>query len=371
MGQQFTEMNEFDDLAAEFEAQLAQDAQAKQQAQKEQAAPAQSNGWAARSQGQPAKSNDDWKKQPAYIDKETVAASKTNPYVKDAMDKMLEVAIEMGESVREAGLTPQNKTKEGKTYDAKFVVKVEPAVRWNNETKQEEPFLKKDGSQMYAPRIEMKSAGATLTIYAKERMDEKPQITSAKLSRFDRYHNKPVVEVNEKIAEDKYAGALGKVAVHLAQQGFIQGKDEAQRSNDNPLIALSVELNKGFSDKIVVDVKAQDESGKYVPTGEMKEVKDSYARYINDEYGEKVQIRSHTEPSVVVDIFPDKNGDLSAKVTNFDFKDDNGRFAAVYINKPEDVKEFIQNPEVQQATLQAKFGGEQQNEKKSPTVERD
>jgi len=114
----------------------------------------------------------------AYIDKDTKALGEQNPYVKEAAEKLLETAKKIGTELAENNLSTISKTRDGKEYTDKLVVKVEPAVKWNKDTKQQEEVLHKDGTPAYAPKIELKHGNETLTLFAKENMHNGAEITA-------------------------------------------------------------------------------------------------------------------------------------------------------------------------------------------------
>lgn len=367
--EKFTNAEEFETIV-DFENQLKEDNAPVQKASgwakgwgnKEAEAPVKNEA--------PAKNDEEWKLRPAYIHKDTREVMKTNPYVKDAAYKLLAVATDIGQSVRDAGLKFEGKNQAGEKYDVKFVVKVEQASAWNKETERNELLTHKDGSPVYSPKIEFK-ANSTLTLYGKE--SDPAHLTSVVLNRFDKYHNKPVIEINQQIADDKYAGVVGKIAAHILDNGYIKGKEEIEKGNRNdPLFDYMLDMKKSFTEKVMVDVKEQASDGQWITTGETKETPDAYANFKNDDYGKRIEVKSHSEPELLVEFFNDKDNKPAVRVTNFDIKNEkNNQYAKVYINKPEDVKEYISQPEVQKAIADFKgFDMEKEISKKSPSVER-
>lgn len=86
-----------------------------------------------------------------------------------------------------------------------------------------------------------------------------------------------------------------------------------------------------------------------------------------------LQLRSHSQPDIVVELGMTDKGEPFAKATNFEIKDDNGRFASVFINKPEDLDSHVPIKEIQDVVAQFKSGEskEQTKPKAKNSVERD
>lgn len=297
----------------------------------------------------------------AYIDKATKEAGEQFPYIKEASEKLLETAEEIGNGLSENNLSTKSKTREGKEYTDKLVVKVEPAVKWNKETKEEEAVLHKDGTPVYAPKIELKHGNETLTLFAKENMQDGVKITAESIKKWSKDFQtgtmKPSIIKGDDIADSKASDSMKAIAQYISDNGYIQSSQEHSTMKN-----VAYEANQYFN-------AASDK----VPNKDGGLVNDAYAQYKNDEYGEKVQLRSHSQPNIVVELGMTDKGEPFAKATNFEIKDDNGRFASAFINKPEDLDSYVPVKEIQDIVAQFKSGEskEQTKPKAKSNVERE
>lgn len=295
----------------------------------------------------------------AYIDKGTKTAGEQNAYIKEASEKLLETANKIAQGLVENNLSTTSKTRDGKEYTDKLVVKVEPAVKWNREIQGEEAVLHKDGTPAYAPKIELKHSNETLTLFAKENMQNGAEITAQNIKKWSKDFQtgvmKPSIIRGDDIADSKASNAMKAIAQYINDSGYIQQKN-------TPMQILAQETNKYFnanSDK--------------VPNKDGNLVNDAYAQYKSDNYGERVQLRSHSEPAIVVELGLTDKGEAFAKATNFDIKKENGRFASVFINNSKDLENYVPVKEIRDAVKDFKSfdAKEQAKPKAKNTVERD
>ncbi len=299
----------------------------------------------------------------AYIDNCTKGLGEQNPYVKEAAEKLLETAKKIGAELAENNLSTTSKTRDGKEYTDKLVVKVEPAVKWNKDTRQEEDVLHKDGTPVYAPKIELKHGNETLTLFAKENMQNGAEITAQSIKKwskdFQTGRMKPTLIKGDEIADSKASEAMKAIAQHISDSGYIQTREQNSQSS---LKNYAYEINTNFN-----------ATSEKVPNKEGNLVNDAYALYKNDEYGEKIQLRSHSEPNVVVDLGLTDKGEPFAKATNFDIKKENGRFASVFINNTKDLENYISVKEIRDVVKDFKgFDAKEQAKPKAKnSVERD
>lgn len=331
--------------------------------QQTQAQPQQQSGWGQSQQAQQQEES------MAYIDKATREAMKTDPVIADKANKMLEVAKQIGEKIKEQGLTTTSKVKKGdragETYTNKLVVSVPTAVKWNKETQQEEQLQHNDGSPVLAPQIAHKIGSATITLHAKENTENGVNISSVTAQRFDREQNRMQYAKGSEIQSGSWSQPVKKVAALM--EGFVQQQEYAH----TPLSDFAVEMNKALT-----------ANGEKILTDDGQAKNEVYAQYKADEgYGEKVQVRSHQEKNIVIELGTTAEGKPYAKATNFDVQLDDGKFASFYINNPDDLK----RPELATVPNDAKivvseymerFSKEQsktaeQPKKKAPQAERD
>lgn len=303
----------------------------------------------------------------AYIHKDTREAAKANPTIAALADAMLESAKEQMDAIAKAGLTTKSKTRDGNTtYTDKMVVKVEPAERYNKETKENELIIDADGNQVFRPTIEYSHAGTTLTEFGKNKLDEagKAVIGSMNAHKWTRTNGK--ADIN-RFKQDEIASApinkdVKAIAAFIEQNGFV-----TEITKGNPLRDFSVEANKQFSEANNVVLNT---NGEYV--------NDAYAKYVNDSYGERVEIHNHSD-NTLVELGVTAEGKNYARATNFDLNEsfdpraDGEQPAKVYINSADDVAKYIALPEIQDAVSAFKgFDGKEQSAKKDKSsIERD
>lgn len=297
----------------------------------------------------------------AYIDKATKEAMTGNPYIADAAQKLLAEAEKIGKDIADSGLSTVSKTRDGKEYTNKFVVRVEPAVKWNRETEQAEPIVHKDGTPVYAPRIEYKHGNTILSIYAREDMSQGVQLTAMNAKIRNNETQKTEFAKAEDIAGSNAYKSMKAVAQHISEGGYIKPREPVHEQSE--LSSFAVEANRYFS-----------ANSDKIPNKEGKLVNDVYAQYKNGEYGERVFLRNHSD-NVVVELGRTKDGSNFARAINFGMKDENGRPATVFLNKPEDIREYIADKATQDVVAQYKgFDGKEQaksESKKSRPAERD
>jgi len=170
---------------------------------------------------------------------------------------------------------------------------------------------------------------------------------------------KPTYIKGGEIADSRASNAMKAIAQHINDSGYIQAREQNSQS---ALKNYAYEINTNFN-----------ATSEKVPNKDGNLVNDAYAQYKNDEYGEKVQLRSHSEPNVVVDLGVTDKGEPFAKATNFDIKNDNGRFASVFINNMEDLENYISVKAIQDVVKDFKGfeAKEQAKPKAKNSVERD
>lgn len=288
----------------------------------------------------------------AYIDKATKEAMQSSTYIAEASEKLLAEAEKIGRDIADAGLATTSKTKDGKAYTNKFVVKVEPAMKWNSETKQAEAITHKDGTPVYAPKIEYKGGNTTLSIYAREDMSQGVQLTAMGAKIWNNDTKRTEFAKADDIAESNAYKSMKVVAQHISERGYIKSKEPAQKQSE--LSSFAVEANRYFN-----------ASSDKVPNSNGKLVNNAYAQYSSNDYGEKVLLRNHSD-NIVVELGRIKDGDRFAKAINFDIKDKNGRPAAIFLNKPEDIREYITDKATQDVIAQYKGFDEKQQAKSEP-----
>ncbi|MCM1223061.1 MAG: hypothetical protein NC548_52275, partial [Lachnospiraceae bacterium] len=181
----------------------------------------------------------------AYIDKATREAMQSNPYIAEAAEKLLAEAEKIGRDIADSGLSTTSKTRDGKEYTNKFVVKVEPAMKWNSETKQAEAIVHKDGTPVYAPKIEYKSGNTTLSIYAREDMSQGVQLTAIGAKIWNNNTKRTEFAKADDIAGSNAYKSVKAVAQHISEGGYIKPREPEQEQSE--LSAFAVEANRYFN----------------------------------------------------------------------------------------------------------------------------
>lgn len=307
----------------------------------------------------------------AYINKETRQMAEVNPIIDNLANAVLEAAKDLMEKLDEAGKTTQSQTRDKKTtYTDKAVVNVEPAMKWNKETQQEEALTHKDGTQVYKATAAIKHNGTTLTLTAKENVSDGAKFVAMNATKWDRSNGKPEFKFykQDEIQNAYINKDIKEIAAFIQENDIVQKKED--RGNEGSLKNFAYEANQYFNANTE---KVPNENGELV--------NNAYAKYSNDDYGEKVTIYNHTD-NTAVELGETNDGNKYAVAINYDL---NKEFeprqqgeapAKAFINNEKDLENFIDLPEVREAVAEFKeFGGKEQ-EKEAPkknkaSVERD
>lgn len=265
----------------------------------------------------------------AYIDKKS--AESTNGYVEDASAMLCDLAQEIGEKLKENGLLPQRE-KDGKISDAKLIVKVEPAYKYNKESKKKEPILNRNGETVYSSRIEINDSNEKLSLYAKNDISDGVKLVSMNATKFERNDDgsNKITHVKGNEISDEWK--VNAIAQYIKKEGYIEEKQYSKLQN------LAYDLNMKFKT-----------TGSKVPNKDNVLVNDAYAQYKNDEYGERVLVKSHTEPNLLVELGNTSDDKPYAKAINFEYRDDDGKVASCFINTRDDALNMIGNRDVARA----------------------
>lgn len=302
----------------------------------------------------------------AYVHKDTEALAKENPTVDTIVKALYKEAVSLMGELKEAGLTTTTQREDSTSGEMKSrvdaaMIKVEPATKWNKETKESEPITREDGSPVYGAKIVFNHNGNSLNLFAKEDVSEGVKFTNMNGSKWNAQKKLEFIKREDIQGSNLYVG-LQKIANFIEDKNII-----ADKTSRSQLQEFSVTANKYFSNN----------SNKVEVDGESKN--DAYAQHKNNEFGEKVIIKSHTEPEVVVELgVNNKDGEKYAMVTNFALnengesiaKDENGKITEpplkYYLNKPEDVKQLIKLPEIQDIIYEFKGFSEKEQDKALP-----
>lgn len=308
----------------------------------------------------------------AYINKATREMAEVNPIIDNLANAVLEAAKDLMEKLDEAGKTTQSQTRDKKTtYTDKAVVNVEPAMKWNKETQQEEALTHKDGTQVYKATAEIKHNGTTLTLTAKEDVSDGAKFVAMTASKWDRPRDgSPKLKFykQDEIQSAYINKDIKEIAAFIQENGMVQAKED--RGNENSLKNFAYEANQYFNANTE---KVPNENGELV--------NNAYAKYSNDDYGEKVTIFNHTD-NTAVELGETNDGNKYAVAINYDL---NKEFeprqqgeapAKAFLNNEKDLENFIDLPEIRDAVAEYKgFSGKEQAKeapkKNKANIERD
>jgi len=303
-------------------------------------------------------STNDKKEYLAYIDKDTRERAEEDTFVASASEVLLEKALELMDALEKNNLTTNSVTLEGKEYKNKAVVSVADAIVFNSETQREERLTHKDGSDAYSLKISINNnkANETLTLFAKDDISNGVELTNMVVKKWEKDNSgkaKPnYYKADDIKSVDKISPETKAIANFVMESGMLVKDDKAI----SELQKLAFTLNQNFN--------AESEK---VVNGQGELVNNAYARYRNDEFGERVELRSH-EDNVMVEFGKTAKGDKFIKATNFDYKDENGKFESLFINNKEDVGEYIGNAEIAKACIE--YRNMDAKERNRPNVER-
>lgn len=267
---------------------------------------------------------------PAYIDRATLEAAEKNEYIKISSKLLLDKATELMKIFAADKIDLTLKRQDGAEYRSKAVVSVKRATSYDKESGKENYLTRKDGTAIMSPSITIKtSADDSITLYAKEDISNGIVIQSMTLKTW--INKKPVLYR----IEDLKSGRINCSSVTQAVIRTILSKNIIQeRTARSELEQLTIELNKLFgtiSEK--VSSNRPDEDGNF------RTVNNIYAQYVNDDFGEKCVLRSHTD-NIVVELGKTSDGKKYAKATNFDMPvntPEGTKYESLYINNFDDL----------------------------------
>ena len=303
---------------------------------------------------------DDNKEPLAYIDGQTMEFAKTDGYAKQASDALLEKANEIMNDMAWKGLTTKNETKSGVEYTNKAVVSVEKLIVYNKDTGEDEQKTRQDGSDAYSLKIALKSgkSSETLYLYAKDDLSRGIELSNMVIEKWERGDDNKARPKYYRAHEIADAENLSDTTKAIAENLFEMGYVRVAQREVSELKNLAYNLNMMF--------KAE---GDKVPNAEGKLVNNAYARHRKDEYGERVELRSH-EDKVMVELGVTSKGDKFIKATNFDFKTEDGKFASLFLNNKADVEEYIANPDIARACIEYRNMDAKEKGNKQKPIER-
>lgn len=301
----------------------------------------------------------------AYIDKGTIEAAKENTIINTLSKAVFERATELMNKLEKAKLTTTSQTQpdekgDTKNYTDKAVIKVEPAMKWNKETKEEEPLIHKDGSQVYKATAEIKHSGTTLSLTAKEDVTEGAKFVAMSASKWDRSNGTSRLNFykQDDIANAPINEDIKAIANFAKENGFIEKRET--KVMGSPLKEFTIQANRYFSANSEKVVNENSEL-----------VNNAYAKYEDGNYGERVTLYNHND-NTAIELGTTSGGDKYALAINYDLNRDfksrqqGEKPAKVYINKAEDVDKFVDLPEIKDIVTEFKNFNEKETKKEQP-----
>ncbi|MBQ9708594.1 MAG: hypothetical protein IJV66_05365 [Firmicutes bacterium] len=266
----------------------------------------------------------------ATIDKATEEAAKDNEYIKAASEALLQVAKDIAKDINEAHEAgelqklPSARKREGGTYIPPLVVKVEQAVRYDKETKEEVPQFHNDGTPKYEPTITMKDANATISLIAAENVENGARLVRGSGRAWDNQVGHSVyAKLNEISGNNSFWKSTKALVNFVEAQGYVQGYER------NGLSDFAYEANQYFKSNDTPRVMSKDGS---------KEVQDAWATY-DAEY-DKVILRSHTMPDAQVELNNGKNNEEAKFAVLVEFNGKGNPPTRTYIDAPSIMNEM-------------------------------
>lgn len=289
--------------------------------------------------------NNESKNYEPYLTDDTIARAKENEFVAKANPLILNKAYEVCAVLQFKGTLPTARDRQGEWYTPRVKATVEPAIGYDKETKSEVWYTHKDGTPAYGLKITIPNGNEQLHLYAKDDISNGVKLNSAvveKWSRDSEYGTRRphFYGTTEILNSDKLSDRIKSIFNEIVYAGFISLEE---KRNNSKMYALAVSCNE----------KLNSMTSK-VPNKENNLVNNAYAQYINDEYGEYVELRNHDD-NIVVKLGETSKGDKFAKATNFDIIEEGGKYATLFLNNALDIKDNIANDEI--ALLIAEYKG--------------
>ena len=263
----------------------------------------------------------------AYVENETFAAASSNPYIKAASALLLEQAKQLMDDFKKENINLVSRRQDGSEYKSKAIVSVKQGSHYDNASKKKIFHFREDRTPIMVPAISIRPApDDVVNLYAKEDISNGIIFQNMTATVWNNH-----VPTNYKL-EDIKSGNISVAPATQAVLNSILSKDIIKQSL---MEQLAYEINKLFASTTnKVPSKKPDEKGNY------RLVNNAYAQYVNDDFGEKCVLRTHTD-NIVVELGITSDGSKFAKATNFDMgieTPDGKRYESIFINKPEDLE---------------------------------
>ena len=245
----------------------------------------------------------------AFIEKNTLADAEKNAFVQEASNALLALGKEIMDELQKADIKPQSATRDGKPYNSKAVISVQPAVVYDKETKSEKALTRDDGTPVYSLKINIRDENTDLLLFAKENISDGVVLQNmvakvwgttengtptASIYKMDELANAPISEKTRAMMT-----LLSERIVEKPEYEFTWASEYAYK------------LNKEFFPQVSEKVPSTSADNK----GAL--VSSEYAKSVHDEYGDRVQLYTHDD-NIVVELGLTSNNERYVKATNFD-----------------------------------------------------
>lgn len=304
-----------------------------------------------------------------YIHKDTRAQFENDATLKEIANGLNDKAKELIEKMESSGINLEEVNKDGKIQPSKAIVTVEKQTA-------------EDGKDYYKANITMKNRYSDkLVLWGSNK--QYGEIANITASKWNKNENRTQVFKRDEIANAFIGKDIKAVAKLIEDENLIISKDSNKEQSF--LRNFAFEANSNFSDTDRVFNKEGDE------------VKNLYASYEKDNYGERVTIRAHqvedkktkayVESTVDAVLFIDKEGNPGAKLVDWSLTpvEKDGKIIAVpktakeqkpyeaFVNSPQTLLKAIENttlhPEVADAVAAFKGFVAKSQSKDKPQVE--
>ena len=232
----------------------------------------------------------------AFIHKDTKELAKSNDFVNSASQLMVAEASEIMKALKQIEADSNEKLlspvdKSGKEYEAKAIVQVQPYKDDKYSMTVSIPVVKDEFIKLYA----------------------KNDISSGL-----EFHKVEAILFNK------------GTAIHAENEGIDETKGFSSNTltlakylNDN--VIKPYEKSQLMQTAIETNNYLKEHSGMVQSFQYDKQVPDAYAKYCNDDYGERIRLQSHTDNNIVVELgLAQNSGKPYAIILDFNNKDESG-----------------------------------------------
>lgn len=257
---------------------------------------------------------------PVEIDEATQEEAKGSAYVSHAMIQLSSAAETIAKNFA------QNQAEKNRTPSIdKMIVSVSPAAIYDKDTQTQKQIMHKDGTPAYSLRVLINKDTDGLILFAKENISE-----GIKFSNLTARTWKDVGD-NQKVVKFLRNNEIQSSGLHADLKTFAEEINENVLESGKQKGLTLEEISYNINDMLRENAEKEG-----IPKDQML---DTYAKYIKNDYGEKIRLASHSS-SIVVDLGNTSQNQRYAIATNFDIKLANGGYATAFINSPKDFEKY-------------------------------